>query len=308
MKLTQSPVLFDPDTHTYTHQGRRLSGITPLLTEKLFPGKYASIPAKVLAHAAEHGTLVHLYCETADDADARSFLPADPSIKADLEAYIEAVSEEALVHESSEYLVSDLQNYASSIDKVYRTSADTFTLADIKTTCELDTSYVSWQLSVYAYLFTRQNPGAKVDRLLAIHLRKGKASIVQVERKPDQEIERLLLSGIEGTPFIPSEPVVDEQEEPLMPEELLSDEDDILDLIRQKKDIEQRIEQYKQRLLAYAQDNGLARMRGTTLRISVTKPATRVSIDAKRLKKEQAEIYYRYAIQTEIKPTVRINT
>ena len=44
--LNRVPVLFDPDTHTYTNEetGELLSGITGTLLKRLFPSKYDGVP------------------------------------------------------------------------------------------------------------------------------------------------------------------------------------------------------------------------------------------------------------------------
>ena len=47
--------------------------------------------------------------------------------------YISLTSENDLVHETSEYLITDNENYASMIDKVYRVDETTFDIGDIKT-------------------------------------------------------------------------------------------------------------------------------------------------------------------------------
>ncbi len=65
-------------------------------------------------------------------------------------------------------------------------------LGDIKTTASLDREYLSWQLSIYAYLFELQNPLIKVDKLFGIWLRGNKSELVEIERKPDAEVKRLL--------------------------------------------------------------------------------------------------------------------
>ena len=66
MELVQSPVVFDREAHTYTYQGRRLSGVTAMLSRQLFASKYDGVSPAVLARAAERGHLVHSQCEMAD--------------------------------------------------------------------------------------------------------------------------------------------------------------------------------------------------------------------------------------------------
>ena len=65
LDLVESRVVFDNEHHTYTLDGRELSGVTPIV-KWLFPDTYKGIPQSVLDRAAEYGTLIHSKCELAD--------------------------------------------------------------------------------------------------------------------------------------------------------------------------------------------------------------------------------------------------
>lgn len=197
MELSRSPVRFDQEAHTYTLGGRPLSGITPVLERCLFPDKYAGVPEKVMQAAAEKGTLIHQQCELADEL---GIIPDQE----DALNYIRIKQSAGLQTAASEYIVSDGENYASAIDKVFRESEDTFDLADIKTTSKPDLAYLAWQLSIYAYFFELQNPDAHVGRLLAIWLHGGKYSLIQIPRIPVTPVRALLaynLNHEEGEPL-----------------------------------------------------------------------------------------------------------
>ena len=184
--LNDSPIRFDAIAHTYTApDGRQLRGITGLLKERLGLSTYDGVSAEVLQRAAERGTEVHRLCEEWDN------IGHYPEGNADAEAYIALQADNDLRHVCSEYLVSDGHTYASPIDKVFK-RGHVYDLADIKTTYRLDKEYVSWQLSVYAFLFELQNPLLNVGNLYAIHLRNGKAKMVAVERKPIDQVKKLL--------------------------------------------------------------------------------------------------------------------
>jgi hypothetical protein len=59
MKLNQSSVIFDQHAHTYTLNGKTLSGVTSLLNRQLFKDKYTGISEELLAKAASRGSLIH---------------------------------------------------------------------------------------------------------------------------------------------------------------------------------------------------------------------------------------------------------
>lgn len=184
IELKQSDVIFNEVDHTYTYLGSFLSGVTSLLHRTLFADKYKGISAEVLAKAAAYGHNIHEQIELVDTLGVESQTPA-------VQAYLQMKEELHLTTLANEYLVSDEQYIASSIDIVF----DDLTLADIKTTSRLDMEYLSWQLSMYAYLFEMQNPGLKIPRLLAIWLPKpqyGKPNIIEVPRKSNDALKVLL--------------------------------------------------------------------------------------------------------------------
>ena len=93
--------------------------------------------------------------------------------------------------------MSDDEYIASSIDILF----DGYDLCDVKTSAQLDVNYVSWQLSIYAYLFERQNPTLKAGRLLALWLPKpqyGRPRLVEVPRIPSGAIISLIESDKRG--------------------------------------------------------------------------------------------------------------
>lgn len=184
IELSLSSVVFNEVDHTYIYNGSFLSGVTSLLHRTLFADKYRGISADVLAKAAAYGHNIHEQIELVDTLGVESQTPA-------VLAYLQMKADLNLTTLANEYLVSDEQYIASSIDIVF----DDLTLADIKTTSRLDMEYLSWQLSMYAYLFELQNPGLKVPRLLAIWLPKpqyGKPMIVEVPRKSNDALKVLI--------------------------------------------------------------------------------------------------------------------
>ena len=107
INLPSSPVVFEPEHHTYTLNGKMLSGVTAIV-KWLFPDTYAGIPESILMQAAEYGTLIHGKCELADSMG----IVDDPIVK----DYKRIIKDEGLEVACSEYLVSDEKNIASSID------------------------------------------------------------------------------------------------------------------------------------------------------------------------------------------------
>lgn len=282
MKLAKSDVIFDAANHTYSYEGRQLSGITSLLHRQLFPDLYTGISQEVLQNAADRGTLVHQNCELADEGFDVDTIEAIN--------YLKLKEENNLTFEQSEYLVSDNENYASCIDKVYREDDTTFSLGDIKTTYSLNKEYVTWQLSIYAYLFERQNPDAKVTSIFAIWLRDEKAKLVRLERKSDEEVASLLScdsQGIQYNPKSESLPILAKEAEQM-----------IVDIETQIKALEEQKDNLREGVMRAMVQAGLYSWKGEKVSITRKTASTRKTFDAKRFEKEHPELYNQYVKET----------
>jgi len=194
IELKKSRVVFNQEDHTYTLDGKRLQGVTGILERRLFPDKYRNIPEKILARAAQRGTRIHEMCELVDTLDVT------PDDCQEALNYRELKKRHGLVAVDSEYLVSDEEHYASSIDVVYE-GKEGVILNDRKTTSKLDIESVSWQLSIYALFFEMMNPGIKVEGLTATWLRGDICEYVDIERKPIELVKALLEADINDEPF-----------------------------------------------------------------------------------------------------------
>ena len=110
LELKLSGVIFKEDTHQYFREsdGKELSGITGLIQRQLFPTEFDSVPKHILEQAANYGTDIHKSCELFDTMWEHDGTQ-------ELQDYIELCKENGLVHEKSEFTVTDNENYASQI-------------------------------------------------------------------------------------------------------------------------------------------------------------------------------------------------
>lgn len=178
-------VEFFEDNHSYlTNDGKQLQGITGIISKMLFPDKYSNIPERILSKAAEYGTKIHSACQANDMFETSNCI--------EVENYSRIKKENELIPVENEYLVSDNERIATMIDNVFRASANSVHLGDIKTTLVLDTESLSWQLSICAYLFELQNPHLNVDKLYGIWLRKDKYKLQEVDRIPNSTVISLI--------------------------------------------------------------------------------------------------------------------
>lgn len=267
IQLNDSGVLFNPEEHTYLLGDKYLSGITPVIEHLLYPDTYANIPEAIVTRAAEYGSSIH---DALDRFD--SFWENDGS--QEVADYIRLCAENGLTHEASEYTVTDGENYASNIDKVFRVSDNEFDLADVKTYSVLDSERFDkarWQLSLYSMMFERQNPKAKVRNLYIIHLRSKQTNIcelIPVSRIPADICKELLAADLAGEQFMNPYAI---------PEDIKSKEEHIRDLILTKQAAEQELGELKSQLLTMMESQGVKTYQGDHIRITRKLPSTRSS-------------------------------
>lgn len=296
-RLRESGVEFDPATHTYDLNGKPLEGITGMIHRQLFPDMYSDVPQAVLARAAERGHIVHEACELWDDAGIDTGAP-------EVASYRRIADEAGLRHEYSEYLVTDGERFASAIDKVYRTGAASFHLSDIKTTYALNEEYVRWQLSIYAALFERQNPGAEVSGLSAIWLRGDKSRRVEIDRIPAAEAWRLMEAEAAGERYRPAEETLPESSG--LPDKYRRMEAQIVAWETEIKELTDRRKALLDGMLAEMEKAGVKKWESGRIRLTYVAATERRTVDTARLQKEMPEIAERYKKTSAVKPSVKL--
>ena len=288
IKLKQCSVVFNEEDHTYylPEKDKYLSGITGMLERQLFPDTYAGIPEAIIKQAAAYGKEVH---QSIEDFDM--FWENDGT--QEVADYITLTTEQGLIHETSEYLITDNENYASMIDKVYRVDETTFDIGDIKTYGVMTPDKrekARWQLSVYAYLFELQNKKAKVRRIFILHIRnKAKkdgsfdhiSDFIELKRIPSEIVKELLLADSVGEQFVNPYAI---------PEDIRQQEPLIRKLIQAKTDAETKLNSIKARILSLMESQDIKSWCTETMRITRKLPTTRSSFSLADFKEAHSDI------------------
>jgi regulator of replication initiation timing len=212
---------------------------------------------------------------------------------------------------SSEYLISDNNIVASKIDKVLADGS----IIDVKRTSKTYIKSLEWQLSIYAYLFEKQNKGVKVPALYCAHfLFTGNTfndlKIIPINRLPDEKIEKLLECEKNGLLYS------DDSEEAEPNLSLAISEEEILTL-RQKegqiiafemsaKRLKEEVEQFHNRIKNYMETNNIKTMQGAKLKYTLVDAFTRKGIDSSSLEKEMPEIAEKYRKNTVVKSSLKV--
>lgn len=288
IQLNDSGVLFNREEHTYELNGKFLSGITEMLQRQLFPDEFDGVPEEAIQQAALYGTEVHESIEQFD-----SFWTNDGT--QEVADYIDICTTNGLIHERSEYTVTDGMNWASNIDKVFRKSETVFDIADVKTYGTMTPEKqekARWQLSIYAYLFETLNPNATVGKLYIIHLRNKLkkdgttdhiANLIEVDRIPSEVCKKLLDTDLAGEIF----------ENPYdIPADIAEQEEEIRTLMLQKKEAEERLNELKSEILSRMEETQARSWNTETMKLTRKLPSTRYSFDLNRFKSDHPEFNY----------------
>jgi CRISPR/Cas system-associated exonuclease Cas4 (RecB family) len=289
-------VFFEPISHTYLIGDKVLIGVTSLMEKHGLSPDYSGIPKATLMKAAEEGTAIHKEIEDYDNGISVLRTPL-------IEEYIAICQENGLIFAQNEFLVSDDELVASSIDGVYGPE-NTISLVDYKTTQKVHRRPLAWQLGIYKVLFERQT-GLKVANCYCLHIDKKERTIkglIPIEPVSESEVDALLQAEREGRIYI------DLHEEPsaelvLTDAELtayVTQQNEIARLKEQIKGIEETIKGLDARVLAYMTENNLETLEGGGGVFKVKKAYERASIDTARLKKMQPGIYEQYKKVTNV--------
>ncbi|MBQ6447109.1 MAG: hypothetical protein IJJ10_06555 [Bacillus sp. (in: Bacteria)] len=281
---------FDEEKHEYTFNGKTLISVTQLMRKHGLAPNYDGVDPDVLKAKAERGSLIHKEIEDFNKAHEIGFTT-------EVNEYAKYVQENKIeVLESELKLNNDI--VAGTCDLVLIEN-EKMIIADIKTTYSLHKESVSWQLSIYAYLYWLnhdENPDlAKLDYETmsgqAFHFSKeGALKVVDVDLKPYEEIERLMECERKGEIY------KKEFDNGLI--------DELAVLMEQKQKLESQIEDIKGKLMDHIKTTG----NYSDDRISITyiAPVTKQTFDSDKFKKENAELYKKYIKESIGKESLRI--
>lgn len=187
VKLNECGVVFNGEHHTYTLDGKELSGITSIISKYIFPDMYSNVSESVLEAARQRGSIVH--------SELEMEFNGIPSDSPEVIAYRALVKQHKIKQIAAEYVVTDYNSIATCIDNVAYVNGE-LALLDYKTTSVLNIEYLRWQLSLEGLMFTMVNQ-CSVAKAYAVHLPKPKdgvceAKLVEIELIPCNHLMSLL--------------------------------------------------------------------------------------------------------------------
>ena len=284
-------IIFDKENHRYSDSetGKVLISVTQLLRKHNLAPDFSNVPEAVLKAKAERGSLIHEEIENYNKSGEVGFTE-------ELGSYIDYIKENKLKVKECELLVGN-DIVVGRLDQILETEDGKLIIADNKTTAKIEKDYVSWQLSVYAYLY-----GKKISYYQVFHFdADGKLKVVNLKPKPKKEIEKLLDCERKGELY--KQPLVASEKDLA---KLYDLEDTIKRYELMKKEAEEKRDSLREKLLKAMEDNSIRSFENERIKVSYVDPIKRTSIDSTRLKKELPEIAEKYSKETVTKASLRI--
>ena len=286
-------IKFDEILHKYTVDGKEVISVTQLLQKHKITPSYDAVDKELLRVASERGTLIHEEVENWIENNETGFTEEAEKI---CDFLFERADENTKIL-SEQMVANDV--VAGRFDVLY-THDKKLVLTDIKTGNTKHLFGWSWQLSLYKYLYEKMY-GKEIDSL-EILWANGDLTVIPCEYVGDDKIENLLNAEREGRLISDVDLGVSEEELEEL-EELMKDiksKEEELNLLKEK------VDKVKETLYGTMEKEGIKTVDRNKLKITYVAPSTRVSVDSKKLQKEEPEIYKKYVKTTTVAGSIKI--
>ncbi len=303
IELKNSGVIYDRENHTYSLDGRALTGITGTLVNRAYPKDelYAGVADSVLETAAARGTACH---QALEDLFGVGLVTSGYEKVSSEGARL--LEEKGLLPVRFEYVVTDYERYASPIDIVCLNKDGEVCIVDQKYTSKLHTESVALQTSIYARFLSIVNPGMEAKHLyvLWIHTNDSldvlESSLLELPFAKNELIDGLMDADRNGTVFDVADYYGD------FPSRVSQAEDYMAWLQTMIKERTEEFNRIKDGLCSMMTELGIKSYSSRRLQMTVVTPKPRESFDTARFKAENPELYREYIKTADTKPSVRI--
>ena len=303
-------VEFFPLTHTYLLDGEKyLIGVTELMKNQNLSANYSFIDQEVLDHAADLGTQAHEAIESYCNGEATQDTPL---IKSFRKLGLDIIA--------TEYLVTDYEVVASSIDLVAKVDDNTVDLIDMKRTSTVHKDALAAQLGIYKVLFEAINPDIKVRNCYCLPIKKGNKDdilkdtcnkLVEITPMSADKVKAVIEAERDGNLFRDDSTDPTTTEVANVVEGFLSvgfgDAIKLIaDLQAQVKEVEESIASAKETIYQEMLAKGVDKLEIDGITLTVKKPYTTNKFDSTAFKKDHADLAEQYTKESEVKGSLII--
>lgn len=306
-------ITFDKQTHTYAVNGDIAHiSVTELLAKHGLSPNYDGVDKATLTDAAEYGKTIHKDIENFVNNPAyEPITPAGEEFAEWARANLDcAVAEQMLAYEYSKDLI-----IAGTCDLLGYLKDGAPIMGDHKTTSALHKESVSWQVSLLDYMARKLGDesvnGKQINwkgaaKFYCWHYDKQaqKMSLIELERIPDGEIEKLLEAEFKGERYMRPLLVID-AETALRAEKV---ETQLLMLKRQEEAAMAEARALREVLCAAFEAQGINSWTSPNglIKISYVPATTSLQVDGTKLRREQPALFEKYAKCVQKKAYVRV--
>ena len=287
-------VKFDENLHKYTVDGKEVISVTQLLQKHRITPSYDAVDKELLRMASERGTLIHEEVEKWIKNNETGFTEEFERI---CDFLIERADGNTKIL-SEQMVANDI--VAGRFDLLYLDDKKRLVLTDIKTGNSKHLYGWTWQLSLYKYLYERMY-NKKIESL-QIFWANGDLTVIPCEYVGDEKIENLLNAEREGRLISDVDLGVSEEE--------LEELQELMEDIKSKEEelnlLKEKVDKVKETLYGTMEKEGIKTVDRNKLKITYVAPSTRVSVDSKKLQKEEPEIYKKYVKTTTVAGSIKI--
>lgn len=282
-------IRFIEETHEYWLDDKKLISTTTLMQKHGLAPSYDGVDPAVLNAAAKRGTLIHEEIENYCVKNEIGFTD-------ELSTFVDYVAENNIKVLANELLVhNDL--VAGTIDLVLGDN----TIADIKTTSTLHTDAVSWQLSIYAYLYNLTHEYQLVNGKVFHFTPLGELVVKDIPLKPQWMVEKLFKHEENGEIFHYD---LDYNQQKL--ERIYSIENYIKEIKLAQKKAELESDRLKTELLIAMQNQDVKKFETDSIIITRVDEYKKNTFDTKQFRLEHPELHKEYLKETTVEATVKI--
>lgn len=287
-------IQFDKEKHEYTLNGKVLISTTQLLSKFGLAPSYDGVNSDLLKASSEKGTLIHEEIETFIKTGEVGFTE-------ELFEFIKFFNENNLILADlkSEHLVYN-DVVAGTVDFIYTMGGNTV-IADFKTTLVLHKNTVEWQLSIYAYLYDRENYEKFI--IQAFHFT-PKLAVVNLRLKPKAEVEKLINAYKNDSEYYEMSNLLPTE----LQKELMVVENEFTCLEEIYKKLKAKREETITKIKQAMEESNITSVETASFKITYVKAREQVGVDSKKLIADHPEIAEKYKKITNVSASLRITT
>jgi predicted peroxiredoxin len=278
----EEKLMFDPQTHTYTLNGKDLISVTQLLAKHGLSPNYNGVDEDTLKASAERGTLIHKEIEDYIKKGEVGFTKECAEfVSYAREHNLKIVACEVVYH-------NDI--VAGTCDLVIEEDGE-YVFGEHKTTSTLHKDSVAWQDTLYAYLSKLPHK----DYCYAFHYTDEGLEVTKIALKPLEEAENLIQAEREGKIYKAELEVIDTELA------VIYEAEKIIERAKaEKEEAEARKKEVYEAVMKAMKEKGIKTYETDTMRITLKDGYTKTTIDTTRLKKENPLVAKAYEKTSEV--------